>query len=462
MEFDTFKEEQAIIDQAEVFLADGQKQDCLPAYQTLLNEYKKLLKTSRRLVRMSDRSEQKLKITEDALSKANKRMEQELNVGREIQMSMLPSTFPPFPEHDEFSIYAQLHPAREVGGDLYDFFFTAENWLCFSVGDVSGKGVPAALFMTVTKAMVKSRASDDLSPASIITHANEELSTDNVSSMFITFFLCLLNIKTGEMLYTNAGHNPPYIKRRDGSIETLNKRHGPVMGAMEGIAYKEDKNRLYQGDMIFLFTDGVTEAMDEAENLFGEASLLDLLKSGDNQTPDELVNATFKAVKNFENGTPQSDDITVLALKYLKPLQESIIHSMDLILKNRLYEIDRMNNRFNEFAGKHAIPLKISRTMGMIFDELLNNIISYAFLDESEHEIEVKVELSGEDMVITLTDDGIPFNPFQKEAPDTKLSIEDREIGGLGILLVRQMMDKVSYQRKIDKNVISLVKTITH
>lgn len=462
MEFDTFKDEQAIIDRGEVFLASGQTQNCLPAYQTLFNEYKKLLKVSRRLVRMSDRSEQKLKIAEEALSKANKRMEQELNVGRDIQMSMLPSTFPPFPNHDEFAIYAQLHPAREVGGDLYDFFFTAENWLCFSVGDVSGKGVPAALFMSVTKAMVKSRAADDLSPASIITHVNDELSTDNVSSMFITFFLCLLNIKTGELLYTNAGHNPPYIKRRDGTIETLKKCHGPVIGAMEGIAYKEEKNRLYQGDMILLFTDGVTEAMDEAENLFGDARLLDLLKSRDYETVEDLVTTTFDAVKKFENGNPQSDDITVLALKYLNPLEESIIHSLDLTLKNQLSEISRMNNSFNTFADQHGIAAKISCTMEMVFDELLNNIISYAYADENEHQIEVKVEFSGNDLVLTLSDDGIPFNPFQKETPNTKLSVEDRSIGGLGIFLVRQMMDKVSYQRKVDKNVVTLIKTITN
>ncbi|MCK5665716.1 MAG: SpoIIE family protein phosphatase, partial [Thiotrichaceae bacterium] len=327
--------------------------------------------------------------------------------------------------------------------------------------DVSGKGVPAALFMSVTKAMVKSRASDDLSPASIMTHANDELSTDNESSMFITFFICILNIKTGEMVYTNAGHNPPHIKRKDGTIETLKKRHGPVLGVVEGFAYQEGKTTLYQDDMVLLYTDGVTEAMDPDENLFNDQRLLDLLTLRHYETVEDLVDTTIKAVEEFENGSLQTDDITVLALKFLNPIEESIIHSLDLTLKNQLTEIDRTNNSFNVFADEHDIPIKIRRTMGVVFDELLNNIISYAYPDKDEHEIEIRIEHCGDDLVITIADDGIPFNPFQKEGPNIKLSIEDREIGGLGIHLVRQLMDKVSYQRKIDKNVVTLVKTIS-
>jgi len=461
MGFDTFKHEQDVINCSEAFLAKNETEDCLVAYKQLLREYKKLFKVSRRLVRMSDHTEEKLKVSEYALSKVNKRMEQELNVGRDIQMSMLPSVFPPFPEHDEFTINAQLHPAREVGGDLYDFFFIDENCLCFSVGDVSGKGVPAALFMSVTKAMVKSRASDDLSPASIMTHVNNELSTDNESCMFITFFICILNIKTGEMVYTNAGHNPPHIKRKNGTIETLKKRHGPVLGVVEGFAYQEGKITLYQDDMILLYTDGVTEAMDPDENLFDDQRLLNLLTSRHYESVEDLVDTTIKAVEEFESGSPQTDDVTVLALKFLNPLEESIIHSLDLILKNQLIEIDRTNDSFNVFADEHDIPTKIKSTICVVFDELLNNIVSYAYSDEDDHKIEIRIELSGDGLVITIADDGVPFNPFQKEGPNIKLSIEEREVGGLGIHLVRQLMDKVSYQRKVDKNVVTLVKTIS-
>jgi sigma-B regulation protein RsbU (phosphoserine phosphatase) len=171
---------------------------------------------------------------------AKERMEGELNIARNIQMSMLPMDFPAFPERHEFSIYATMQAARQVGGDFYDYFFISPDEFCVCVGDVSDKGVAAALFMAVTKTLIKSRASDDNSPASIITWVNNSLSVDNESCMFVTLFFGICNIRTGEFNYTNAGHNPPYIKRVNGDVECINDLHGPVGGAMDGIAYKQD------------------------------------------------------------------------------------------------------------------------------------------------------------------------------------------------------------------------------
>ena len=162
-------------------------------------------------------------------------MQVELNFAREIQMSMLPLIFPAFPNRKEFSIFATLHPAREVGGDFYDFFFIDNEHFCFVIGDVSGKGAPGALLMAVSNTLIKPRAMDDNIPASILTHVNNELSQDNKSSMFVTVFLCIMDVRTGEILYSNAGHTPPYIKRNNGSIEKLDAFHGPVIGAMSGL-----------------------------------------------------------------------------------------------------------------------------------------------------------------------------------------------------------------------------------
>ncbi len=242
------------------------------------------------------------------------RMEGELNAAHEIQMSMLPLLFPAFPDHTEFDVRARLKPAREVGGDFYDFFFVNEDELCFSVGDVSGKGVPAALFMAVTQSMIKTRASDDYSPASIVTRVNDALSADNPSSMFVTLWLGILNIKTGELRYTNAGHNPPYIKRQNGQLECMNKRHGPIIGAVEGVAFKEDRTRLSKGDLVLVFTDGVTEAMDTEDQLYSDERLVDFLNSRDFSSAEELVVNTLVSVEEYTVGAEQSDDITILSI----------------------------------------------------------------------------------------------------------------------------------------------------
>ena len=194
------------------------------------------------------------------------RMERELNVGRDIQMSMVPLTFPPFPNRKEISIYGSLEPAREIGGDFFDFFFIDDDRLCFCIGDVSGKGVPAALFMAVTKTLIKSRATDDPSTASVLTHANDELSRDNPNGMFVTLFIGVLDIRSGEFDYTNAGHNPPYLIRTDGPPEAMSDRHGPIVGAMKGMVYRKGTDVMLPGDILYMYTDGVTEEMDTDEN----------------------------------------------------------------------------------------------------------------------------------------------------------------------------------------------------
>ena len=406
-----------------------------------------------------DISEQKE--LEKKLEKANARMSGELNVGREIQMSMVPLTFPAFPDRPEFAIHAALEPAREVGGDFYDFYFVADDWLLFCVGDVSDKGVPAALFMAVTQTLIKSRASDDISPARILSRVNDELSADNTSCMFVTLFVAFLNVKTGKLLYTNAGHNPPYIKRDNGPLEKLSDRHGPVIGALPDLNYGSSEAEMGPGDLFVLFTDGVTEARGVDTGLYGEDRLEALLSSFEGLSVQEAVERTVDAAQTFQGRDHQADDITVLALEFAGPALDDVLRRLDVTIKNQVPEIDVVDRKLAEFASSVDLPRKIAGQVRLSCDELLNNVISYAYSDEFEHEIRITMALTTSQLTITIADDGDPFNPFELEAPDTEASLEERQIGGLGVHLVRNVMTEVSYERLEGRNVVTLIKDLS-
>jgi sigma-B regulation protein RsbU (phosphoserine phosphatase) len=388
------------------------------------------------------------------------RMEGELNIARDIQMSMLPLTFPAFPERQDFSVYAQLHPAREVGGDFYDFFFGDDQKFFLCIADVSGKGVPSALFMAVTKTLIKSRAATDFSPASILSHVNTDLSRSNESCMFVTIFLAVLDVATGRMTYTNAGHNPPYIKRADGELVRLDNRHGPVIGAVEGIAYREDEENLDPGDLFLMFTDGITEAMDVESALYGEDRLQAILSQRNFDSAEQMVDLLLDDVWEYQGEAEQADDVTVLAVSYNGASARGEIGHLALQVRNRTEEINRVNQGINDFAEQHGVPDGDRRRINLIFDELLNNVISYAFDDDQEHFIDVAVSLERDRLVVTIADDGRPFNPFGRIPPETDLPVDDREIGGLGLHLVKNVMDEVTYERLGTKNVSTLIKNI--
>jgi sigma-B regulation protein RsbU (phosphoserine phosphatase) len=390
---------------------------------------------------------------------AKERMESELNIARDIQMSMLPMDFPAFPDRHEFSVFASMQPAREVGGDFYDYYFISPDEFCVCIGDVSDKGVASALFMAVTKTLIKSRASDDNSPASVLTWVNNALSVDNESCMFVTLFLGICNIRTGEFHYSNAGHNPPYIKRVSGNVECISNLHGPVAGAIEGIAYKQDKLQLRTGDLLFLFTDGVSEAMDVNGNFFEDKRIVEQLSALESNDPEDAVNGMTVAVAAFAGEAPQSDDITVLVLRYDHDIELSEREQFDLEIDSALPEINTVIGAFEEFSEKAGIPMPVAMKVNLVFDELLNNIISYAFPAGGEHKVRIHAEKSADRLLIIIEDDGLPFNPFAQSEVDTSQSLEERQIGGLGIHLVKNVMDDFSYERHLDSNVVTLVKS---
>ncbi len=249
-------------------------------------------------------------------TEAKERIQSELRIARDIQMSMLPRVFPPFPDRTEFDIFAVMEPAKEVGGDLYDFFFVDERRLCVVIGDVSGKGVPAALFMAICKTLLKTEALRGLSPGEILTQVNRTLIPDNETLMFITVFLLILDVETGEIRYSNGGHPPPLVSAGTGKFEPVAGPTGTVLGAVEGCSYVTTTRRLTPGEVVFLYTDGMSEAMNAQQELFTDARLISRLGEGTGKSAADLIRHMRAAVLAFADGTPPSDDITMVALAF--------------------------------------------------------------------------------------------------------------------------------------------------
>lgn len=258
-------------------------------------------------------SRDSLQEASEALARAKERMELELKVGRDIQKSMLPTMGLARPE---LTLAASMEAAREVGGDFYDYYMLGEHQMYFCVADVSGKGVASALFMAMTKMLIKSRTPDDLTPAKIISRVNSELGDDNPECMFVTIFLGVVDLRTGEVAFTNAGHNPPLVRRASGVVDVIDERHGPVAGIMPGEDYGEGVISLAPGDTLLVFTDGVTEAMDVDEQLYGDERLLDVVRQCPDSAAQTIVDLVNASVEDFASGAEQADDITMIAVQY--------------------------------------------------------------------------------------------------------------------------------------------------
>ncbi|MEG0771065.1 MAG: PP2C family protein-serine/threonine phosphatase [Clostridia bacterium] len=248
----------------------------------------------------------------------------ELNVATQIQADMLPSIFPAFPGRPEFDIFATMQPAKEVGGDFYDFFLIDDDHLAIVIADVSGKGVPAALFMVIAKTLIKNHTQNKKSAAEIFTNTNEQLCENNKEGMFVTGWMGILEITTGKFIYVNAGHNPPLIKRQNGEYEYLKSRPGFVLAGMEGVKYKQNEMQLNVGDSLYLYTDGVTEATNASEKLYGEDRLQNILNLNINCSPEEILKVVKTDIDKFVGEAPQFDDITMLAIEYKGNIKEEM------------------------------------------------------------------------------------------------------------------------------------------
>ncbi len=391
-----------------------------------------------------------------ATTAAKERIESELQIAHEIQMSMVPKIFPPFPDRSELDIFAALVPAKEVGGDLYDFFFMDDDHLCFAVGDVSGKGVPASLFMAVTKTLFRATAGNGGIPGEILARLNTEICRDNESCMFVTFFCGILNIRTGQVDYSNGGHNLPYYLRRDG-VSPLENFGGRSLGLMEQSSYASGRMVLRPGEALLLYTDGVTEAMNPSRTLYSDERLAQFLGTSRSSSPRQIVGDLISDVRHFAGDAPQSDDITVLALHYFGTAKKMTEH-VEIKVPNKLSALASANQTLTEFGRHHGLPDNVLHNLNLALGEILTNIISYGYTDSGEHQITVRLTVEPGEMRVEVEDDGQPFNPLEAPEPDTTKPLEDRTVGGLGVHLVRKLTDGLEYQRYEGKNLLVMKK----
>ena len=393
----------------------------------------------------------------------NEKMATELNVAAGIQSSMLPYIFPPFPYRTEFDIYASMDPAKEVGGDYYDFYLIDRDNLAVVIADVSGKGIPAALFMVISKTLMKNYINCN-SPKDVFDIVNNKLCENNEANMFVTALMGFYTISTGRFIYVNAGHTPPLVRRAGNNFEFLRTKPCIVLGFMEDAEYKEEEIILNPGDSIYLYTDGVTEALNTNREFFSEQRLLEAMKKCRDFSPKELILTIKQEINSFAGGAEQADDITMLALgvnHYSLPDNLAKLTMEELTIEANVSKINDLIDFVNSELQRNNCPLELRREIDVATEEIFVNIADYAY-EPASGMVTIGIFI-GEEVLLRFEDSGKPFNPLERPVPDLDKPIMERETGGLGIFLIKQLMDKVYYSRFENKNILVIAKKInTH
>ena len=385
------------------------------------------------------------------------RIDDELMIAKNIQMDMVPETYPPFPERNDLDLYGSLVPAKMVGGDLYDFFIRDEK-LYFCIGDVSGKSVPAALVMAVTHSLYRSISSHESNPAHIMQNINESLSRGNELNMFVTFFIGVLDLPTGIMRYCNAGHNPPLIKKGD-SVDPLPAKANLPLGVMDQMDYLLQQVNIEPETMILLYTDGLTEAKNLKHQQFGLESTLEVVKECRNATAEQLVQSLSQKVNAFVGDAEPSDDLTLLAIRYT-PKEETWTLSRSITLENDVAQVTQLNQFVQSVTEEMQLNKSLSKQIKLAVEEVAVNIMDYAYVADIKGQLKVEAMANDKRLRFVFTDSGRPFDPTSVSRADTTLTVEDRPIGGLGILLVRNLMDTINYERIDGQNVLRIEKNL--
>ncbi len=391
------------------------------------------------------------------LNDKKEKMESELRVAHGIQMAMLPNIFPPFPERDDIDMFAFLDPAKEVGGDLYDFYIR-DNKLFFCIGDVSGKGVPAALVMAVTRSQFRTVSAHERSPLHIVTAMNNSMSDINRDMMFVTFFCGILDLLTGHLRYCNAGHNGPLLIGKDGGIRQLPVIPNLPLGIMPGMAYQEQETDLVYGEAIFLYTDGITEAEDKDHRLFGEERLKETLTKAKGSAMDKLSKLKA-AISSFVGKAHQSDDMTTMLITYMNDKNPDSFER-HLILHNDIRQIPQLAGFIETVAQDARLDKSLAMSLNLALEEAVTNVIMYAYPQGSDGLVDIEAVIRKDSIDFMVIDSGKPFDPTAVPDANIESALEDRPIGGLGIFLVRNIMDTVKYERKEGKNLLSMTKRI--
>ena len=382
-------------------------------------------------------------------SEEKARIDTELAVAGKIQQEMLPKTFPE-------GVFGTVEPALEVGGDLFDFL-KRDGKLFFCIGDVSGKGIPSAMLMSVIHSLFRMVSMKEESPARILGALNEQICRGNDSNMFVTFFAGCLDLYTGSLHYANAGHDKPFLL--SDSVELLPSKANLPLGVFPGTEFEEQSCRLSPGDGLFLYTDGLTEAKDPDRRQFGRQRVQDALQaclSDAGMTPEHTVRSLSAAAHLFAGEAPQSDDLTMLMVRFAPG---DLVRDR-IMLTSDTKDVSRLSGFVKDYLAKLEVDRKTAGGLRLALEEAVVNVMSYAYPPGEAGEVAVYADSDRKEVRFTVVDSGFPFDPTAVLSADTTLEAQERPIGGLGILLTRRMMDSVSYARKHGKNVLTLTKSI--
>lgn len=415
-----------------------------------------------------------------AMAEVARRLDAELEFASAIQHASLPSVFPPYPDRRDVEIFAAMHTAKEVGGDFYDFFLIDGTHLALVMADVSGKGIPAALFMMTSKTMLKNYAEAGLSPAQVFNDTNRHLCANNEAGMFVTAFLGILDTDTGVLSYVNAGHNPPYLRRVGGRFEALALTSGFVLAGLDDQIYEQDEVQLRPGDTLFMYTDGVTEAQNAALELYSEERLERCLARWQNeQGVEALIHLVERDIETFAAGADRADDITMLAITYcgnaagsaeatetpaagLEPAAAAAPGMSELVVPAALSALPAVQEFVLGVMLSHGDCLQVVRgQLELVVEELFVNIAHYAYAPgQGEATLRCGVMGAPPELVMQFIDSGRPYNPLDKADPDVDASLAEREIGGLGIYIVKNTMDAVEYEYRDGRNILTIRKKL--
>ncbi len=403
-----------------------------------------------------------LKVAYDQLEETTtvkERMESELRIASDIQMGMLPENFPTRADHDDVQLFASLTPAKEVGGDLFDFYFRDEK-LFFCIGDVSGKGVPASLFMAVTRSAFRTVSAHESMPNRIVDTINRTIADMNKMNMFVTLFVGVLDLPTGRLRYCNAGHDAPLLV--GAGVGELPCDSNIPVGFMPSWEYSLQETQIFTGTTIFLFTDGLTEAMDVNNAQFQMERINDiatLALANQQQEPRQIIAQMTEAVHQFVGDAEQSDDLTMMAIQYIR-LQSDVKMRKSIVLQNDMQEMPRLSTFDDEVCQAVGFEQEVTTQIREAVEEAVANVMKYAY--PSGHRGDVTIEAASNEarLKFTIIDSGKPFDPTVQTAVDASLSDNERTTGSLGIQIIRQNMDSINYER-IDKlNVLTLRKKL--
>lgn len=406
-------------------------------------------------IRIAQRG-RKIVLEQAEVSAKTVRIESELNLATDIQANMLPRIFPAFPEHDEFDVYATMSPAKEVGGDFYDYFMPDDTHVAIVIADVSGKGVPAALFMVTAKTLIKDHTQMGLSPEEVFTRVNRILCEGNDSGMFVTGWMGILDLQTGRIVYANAGHNPPFMCTDGKSFHKIKQSAGFVLAGLENYRFRQGELQLKPGDKLYLYTDGVTEATDADKNMYGEKRLEQALERCHDEDSLRFLKDVRADIDAFVGEAEPFDDITMLILEYKKPCSERI----EKTFAADVQVLPEVTAFVEEEMEKAGVPMKEAMQITIAAEEIFVNIASYSYPGR-KGEAKLLVSHDKGSFTLCFKDTGIPFNPLANKDPDVKEKAENRKEGGLGIYMVKKTMDDVTYRYKDSMNILTFCKKYT-